>query len=68
MRNTGSWMRRKWVWLVGGAFISVHAGTWLMQRAVRSAVHSEVTQQKQAEGQDLPAPTHPPSKSPEDDL
>ncbi|XP_069385729.1 uncharacterized protein [Paralichthys olivaceus] len=36
-----SWIRRNWLWAAGGAFLAVHLATWLMQRAMRSAVRSE---------------------------
>uniref|UniRef100_A0A3Q1FZR4 Uncharacterized protein n=1 Tax=Acanthochromis polyacanthus TaxID=80966 RepID=A0A3Q1FZR4_9TELE len=36
-----SWIRRNWMWAAGGAFVSVHLATWLMQRAMRSSVRSE---------------------------
>ncbi|CAB1438283.1 unnamed protein product, partial [Pleuronectes platessa] len=36
-----SWISRNWLWAAGGAFLTVHLATWLMQRAVRSSVRSE---------------------------
>uniref|UniRef100_A0A8C2XMT7 Uncharacterized protein n=1 Tax=Cyclopterus lumpus TaxID=8103 RepID=A0A8C2XMT7_CYCLU len=44
-----SWLRRNWLWAAGGAFLSVHAATWLMQSAVRGAVRSEAARQRTAE-------------------
>ncbi|XP_068582906.1 uncharacterized protein [Cebidichthys violaceus] len=42
-----SWLRRNWLWAAGGAFVSVHLATWLMQSAMRSAVRSEAAALKQ---------------------
>lgn len=39
--KTQSWLRKNWLWVAGGAFFGIHLGTWLMQRAMRSAVRSE---------------------------
>lgn len=36
-----SWLRRNWLWVAGGAFVSIHLSTWLMQRAMRSVARSE---------------------------
>lgn len=36
-----SWLRRNWLWAAGGAFVTIHLATWLMQRAMRSSVRSE---------------------------
>uniref|UniRef100_A0A8D3BQE3 Transmembrane protein n=1 Tax=Scophthalmus maximus TaxID=52904 RepID=A0A8D3BQE3_SCOMX len=36
-----SWIRRNWLWAGGGAFLSVHLVTWLLQRAMKSSAHSE---------------------------
>ncbi|XP_072319041.1 uncharacterized protein [Eucyclogobius newberryi] len=36
-----NWLRRNWAWAVGGAFVSVHLFTWLMQKAMKSSVQSE---------------------------
>ncbi|XP_078124161.1 uncharacterized protein LOC144529086 [Sander vitreus] len=47
----GSWLRRNWLWAAGGAFVTVHLATWLMQSAMRSAVRSEAAlKHKAAEG------------------
>uniref|UniRef100_A0A4W6FWN9 Uncharacterized protein n=1 Tax=Lates calcarifer TaxID=8187 RepID=A0A4W6FWN9_LATCA len=37
-----SWLRRNWLWAAGGAFLTIHLATWVMQRAMKSAVRSEV--------------------------
>lgn len=37
-----SWLRRNWLWAAGGAFVTIHLATWLMQRAMKSTVRSEV--------------------------
>lgn len=39
--RSGSWLRRNWPWAVGGAFVSVHLFTWILQRAMKSSVQSE---------------------------
>ncbi|XP_035516027.1 protein jagged-1a-like [Morone saxatilis] len=45
-----SWIRRNWLWAAGGAFVSIHLGTWLMQKAMKSSVRSEAAlKQKTAE-------------------
>lgn len=36
-----SWLRRNWMWAAGGAFVTIHLVTWLMQRAMKSAARSE---------------------------
>ncbi|KAG7236914.1 hypothetical protein INR49_000126 [Caranx melampygus] len=36
-----SWLRRNWLWVGGGAFLSIHLFTWLLQRTMKSAVRSE---------------------------
>uniref|UniRef100_UPI0037E71B2B uncharacterized protein n=1 Tax=Semicossyphus pulcher TaxID=241346 RepID=UPI0037E71B2B len=36
-----SWLRRNWLWAAGGAFVSIHLATWLMQRAMKSSARSE---------------------------
>lgn len=43
-----SWLRRNWMWAAGGAFLTIHLTTWLMQRAVKSSVRSEVAIQPKA--------------------
>ncbi|KAJ3614275.1 hypothetical protein NHX12_017849 [Muraenolepis orangiensis] len=35
-------LRRNWLWVAGGAFLGVHLITWLLQRTMKSAVHSEM--------------------------
>lgn len=45
-----SWLRRNWLWAAGGAFLTVHVVTWLMQKAMKNAVRSEAAlKQKPAE-------------------
>lgn len=36
-----SWLRRNWLWAAGGAFVTIHLATWLMQKAMKSAARSE---------------------------
>uniref|UniRef100_A0A673CH45 Uncharacterized protein n=1 Tax=Sphaeramia orbicularis TaxID=375764 RepID=A0A673CH45_9TELE len=36
-----SWIRKNWLWAAGGAFVTIHLTTWLMQRAMKTAVRSE---------------------------
>lgn len=43
-----SWLRRNWLWAAGGAFVTVHLVTWLMQRTMRSAARSEVALKQKA--------------------
>ncbi|KAG5855595.1 hypothetical protein ANANG_G00050730 [Anguilla anguilla] len=50
MKNSG-WLRKNWLWVAGSAFISIHIGTWLMQKALKSSVRSE-TQMKQRSVED----------------
>ncbi|KAJ0050652.1 hypothetical protein NL108_005032 [Boleophthalmus pectinirostris] len=38
-----SWLRRNWPWAVGGAFITVHLFTWIMNKAMKSSVQSQRT-------------------------
>uniref|UniRef100_A0A8C1YRK1 Uncharacterized protein n=1 Tax=Cyprinus carpio TaxID=7962 RepID=A0A8C1YRK1_CYPCA len=40
MRNQ-SWLRKNWFWVAGGAFASIHLGTWLLQKAMKSSVQTE---------------------------
>uniref|UniRef100_A0A671V0V2 Uncharacterized protein n=1 Tax=Sparus aurata TaxID=8175 RepID=A0A671V0V2_SPAAU len=42
-----SWIRRNWLWAAGGAFLTIHLTTWLMQRAIKSSVRSEAAALKQ---------------------
>ncbi|XP_071753071.1 uncharacterized protein LOC139909817 [Centroberyx gerrardi] len=44
-----SWLRRNWLWVAGGAFLGVHLATWVLQRAMRSAVRSEVALKEKAD-------------------
>ncbi|TNN27614.1 hypothetical protein EYF80_062240 [Liparis tanakae] len=48
MKPPRSWLRRNWLWAAGGAFLSVHAATWLMQSAVKGAVRSEAATRSEA--------------------
>lgn len=43
-----SWLRRNWMWAAGGAFVTIHLASWLMQRAMRSAVRSEAALKQKA--------------------
>jgi len=36
-----SWLRKNWLLVAGGAFVTIHFATWLLQRGVKSAVRSE---------------------------
>uniref|UniRef100_A0A8C5DLX9 Uncharacterized protein n=1 Tax=Gouania willdenowi TaxID=441366 RepID=A0A8C5DLX9_GOUWI len=38
-----SWIRRNWLWAGGGALVSIHLLTWLMQRMMKNSVRSENT-------------------------
>uniref|UniRef100_A0A671RPY3 Uncharacterized protein n=1 Tax=Sinocyclocheilus anshuiensis TaxID=1608454 RepID=A0A671RPY3_9TELE len=40
MRNQ-SWLRKNCFWVAGGAFASIHFGTWLLQKAMKSSVQTE---------------------------
>ncbi|CAK6977969.1 NLR family CARD domain-containing protein 3-like, partial [Scomber scombrus] len=45
-----SWLRKNWMWAAGGAFVTIHLVTWLMQRTMKNSVRSEVAlKQKPAE-------------------
>lgn len=45
-----SWLRRNWLYAAGGAFVTIHLATWLMQRAMKSSARSEAAlRQKTAE-------------------
>lgn len=47
-----SWLRRNWLWAAGGAFVTVHLATWIMQKTMKSTVRSEIAvKQKTVEGQ-----------------
>ncbi|KAF7645440.1 hypothetical protein LDENG_00204470, partial [Lucifuga dentata] len=46
--NSGHWLRRKWLWVAGGAFVTVHLVTWLMQSAMRSVARSEAELKRKA--------------------
>nr|XP_056712885.1 uncharacterized LOC128706666 homolog [Euleptes europaea] len=35
-----SWIRKNWLLVAGAAFVSVHIGTYLLQRAAKSSVKS----------------------------
>ncbi|KAJ8246156.1 hypothetical protein GJAV_G00264250 [Gymnothorax javanicus] len=48
MKNP-SWMRRNWLWVAGGAFVSIHFGTWVMQRAMKSSVRSQTQGKRSVE-------------------
>lgn len=41
-------LRRNWLWAAGGAFVTIHLATWLMQRAMKSAVRSEAALKQNA--------------------
>uniref|UniRef100_A0A3Q0RW35 Transmembrane protein n=1 Tax=Amphilophus citrinellus TaxID=61819 RepID=A0A3Q0RW35_AMPCI len=46
-----SWLRRNWLWAAGGAFVTVHLATWIMQKTMKSTVRSEIAvKQKTVEG------------------
>lgn len=46
--KTQSWLRRNWMWAAGGAFLTIHLATWLMQRAMKSAARSEAALRQKA--------------------
>ncbi|XP_071359269.1 uncharacterized protein [Trachinotus anak] len=48
-----SWLRRNWLWAAGGAFVTIHLVTWLMQKAMKSAVRSEVALKQKADDERL---------------
>lgn len=43
-----NWLRRNWLWVGGGAFVTIHLSTWLMQRAMKSVAQSEAALQRNA--------------------
>lgn len=43
-----SWLRRNWLWAAGGAFLTLHLSTWLVQRAAKSLVRSETALKRTA--------------------
>lgn len=43
-----SWLRRNWLWAAGGAFLTLHLSTWLMQRAAKSLARSEAALERTA--------------------
>lgn len=43
-----SWLRKNWFWAAGAAFLGIHLATWVMQRAMKSAVRSEVALKEKA--------------------
>uniref|UniRef100_A0A3B3V235 Uncharacterized protein n=1 Tax=Poecilia latipinna TaxID=48699 RepID=A0A3B3V235_9TELE len=46
-----SWLRKNWLWTAGGAFVLIHLSTWVLQKATKSSVRSEVElRQKTVEG------------------
>uniref|UniRef100_A0A3B3BQY1 Uncharacterized protein n=1 Tax=Oryzias melastigma TaxID=30732 RepID=A0A3B3BQY1_ORYME len=38
-----SWLRRNWLLAAGGAFVTIHLSTWVLQKAMKSSVRSEVS-------------------------
>uniref|UniRef100_A0A3Q3QFB8 Uncharacterized protein n=1 Tax=Monopterus albus TaxID=43700 RepID=A0A3Q3QFB8_MONAL len=48
-----SWLRRNWLWAAGGAFLTIHLATWLMQRAMKNAVRSEAGLKQKAADKNL---------------
>ncbi|XP_072239660.1 uncharacterized protein [Leuresthes tenuis] len=49
-----SWLRRNWLLAAGGAFVSIHLATWILQRVMKSSVRSEVVlKEKTAEGKNF---------------
>ncbi|KAG7316046.1 hypothetical protein KOW79_020912 [Hemibagrus wyckioides] len=50
MKNA-SWLRKNWMWVAGGSFLGLHLATWIMQKAMKKSVHSEL-QLKGHRGQD----------------
>uniref|UniRef100_A0A8C6UNK2 Uncharacterized protein n=1 Tax=Neogobius melanostomus TaxID=47308 RepID=A0A8C6UNK2_9GOBI len=50
-----SWLRRNWPWAVGGAFVSVHLFTWILQRAMKSSVQSERALRSDGQSETSPA-------------
>lgn len=43
-----SWLRRNWLWAAGGAFVTIHLSTWLLQRSMKSVAHSEAALKRNA--------------------
>lgn len=43
-----SWLRRNWLWAAGGAFLTLHLSTWLVQRAAKSLARSETALKRTA--------------------
>lgn len=43
-----SWLRRNWLWAAGGAFVTIHLSTWLMQRAMKNVAQSEAALKRNA--------------------
>lgn len=41
MKKT-SWIRKNWLLVAGVAFVSVHIGTYLLQRAAKSSAKSDL--------------------------
>ncbi|XP_054852286.1 uncharacterized LOC128706666 homolog [Eublepharis macularius] len=37
-----SWVRKNWLLVAGAAFVGIHAGTYLLQRAAKSSVKSDM--------------------------
>uniref|UniRef100_A0A4W4GJW7 Uncharacterized protein n=1 Tax=Electrophorus electricus TaxID=8005 RepID=A0A4W4GJW7_ELEEL len=37
-----SWLKKNWFWVAGGAFVGLHLVTWVMQKAMKRTVRSEL--------------------------
>uniref|UniRef100_A0A3B4DWI9 Uncharacterized protein n=1 Tax=Pygocentrus nattereri TaxID=42514 RepID=A0A3B4DWI9_PYGNA len=44
-----SWLRRNWLWAAGGAFLSLHLATWIMQKAMKQSVRTELQLKQKGE-------------------
>uniref|UniRef100_A0AAY4ANX2 ATP synthase F0 subunit 8 n=1 Tax=Denticeps clupeoides TaxID=299321 RepID=A0AAY4ANX2_9TELE len=50
MKNQ-SWIRKNWLWVAGGSFLGIHLVTWLMQKAMKSSVRTEMQLKQKDEGE-----------------
>ncbi|RVE76618.1 hypothetical protein OJAV_G00010440 [Oryzias javanicus] len=43
-----SWLRRNWLLAAGGAFVTIHLSTWILQKVMKRSVRSEVSVKQNA--------------------
>ncbi|XP_076851303.1 uncharacterized protein LOC143502004 [Brachyhypopomus gauderio] len=47
-----TWLRKKWLWVAGGAFVGLHFVTWIMQKTMKRTVRTELELKQRRETED----------------